>query len=131
MAIYARQFSRGDLAQLLEFISSVAVARIEAPIYLMTSDVAWRLPGSGPKDNLRLWFDASGMVGYVWFEPATGMEFDVRDDLGYGHPVAAEMLAWAETRRREFDPAYPRFVDLTSMTQWADEINRPRVSRIR
>lgn len=129
MTISTRLFTRPDLPVLLDFVSAVAAARPPRPVYLTTSDVAWRLPGSAPKENLRLWFDDSGVAGYVWFEPATGMEFDVRDDLGCRHRVAEEMLAWSESRRREFPPAYPRFIDLTSMAEWADEINQPRAAR--
>ncbi len=76
-----------------------------------------------------MWFDDAGVAGYVWFEPTTGMEFDIRDDLGYAHSLAAEMLAWSETRRRAFAPAYPRFIDLTSMAEWTDEINTPRAAQ--
>ncbi len=129
MAIAARVFTRSDLSALLAFVSHVAVTRAPCPIYMMSSDVAWRLPGSAPKDNLRLWFDDAGIAGYVWFEPTTGMEFDIRDDLGYAHSLAAEMLAWSEARRRAFAPAYPRFVDLTSMDEWTNEINRPRAAQ--
>jgi ribosomal protein S18 acetylase RimI-like enzyme len=92
----------------------------------MTSDVAWRLPGAGAKDNLRLWRDEAGLAGFVWFEPTTGMEFDLRHDLDYDSPIALDMLEWAEARRRAFDPAYPRFVDLKSMQEWSEEILHPR-----
>ena len=112
MTFTATPFTRGDLPQLHAFISANAVARAPVPIYLMTSDVAWRLPGAGAKENLRLWRDASGLAGFVWFEPTTGMEFDLRHDLDYDAAVASDMLAWAEARRGEFGPAYPRFVDL-------------------
>jgi ribosomal protein S18 acetylase RimI-like enzyme len=126
MAFSAHQFARDDLPRLNAFISANAVARAPVPVYLMTSDVAWRMPGSGPKQNLRLWQDAAGLAGFVWFEPTTGMEFDLRHDLPYDHPIAADMLAWSEARRREFAPAYPRFVDLQSMDEWSEEILHPR-----
>jgi ribosomal protein S18 acetylase RimI-like enzyme len=129
MAFSANQFARADLSRLNAFISANAVARAPVPIYLMTSDVAWRMPGSGPKQNLRLWHDDAGLAGYVWFEPATGMEFDIRHDLGYDHPVAADMVAWGDARRREFEPAYPRFVELKSMDEWTEEILHPRTHR--
>jgi len=121
----ARPFTRGDLGQLNAFVAAQA-ARAPQHVYLMTSDVAWRLPGSGPKQNVRLWHDERGVAGFVWFEPSTGFEFEVRDDVGYGSALATELLDWAEARRREFAPAYPRFVDLESMQQWADEILHPR-----
>jgi len=121
----SRPFTRGDLAQLNAFVATQA-ARVPQHVYLMTSDVAWRLPGSGPKQNLRLWHDERGVAGFVWFEPTTGFEFEVRDDVGYASPLVVEMLDWAEARRREFPPAYPRFVDLESMQQWTAEIEHPR-----
>lgn len=127
MTFSAHQFTRDDLPRLNAFISANAAAHAPAPVYLMTSDVAWRMPGSGPKQNVRLWHDASGLAGFVWFEPYTGMEFDIRHDLGYDHPIAADMLAWSDARRREFEPAYPRFVDLRSMDEWSEEILNPRV----
>ena len=125
MPTTSRLFTRPDLPALLAFISENA-ARAPRRVYLMTSDVAWRLPGSGPKQNIRLWFDAAGLAGYVWFEPIASMEFDVRHDLDYGHPIVPQMFAWAHARRREFTPAYPRFIDLTSMEAWANEVAQPR-----
>jgi ribosomal protein S18 acetylase RimI-like enzyme len=121
----ARPFTRGDLAQLNAFVSAEA-ARVPQHVYLTTSDVAWRLPGSGPKQNLQLWHDDLGFAGFVWFEPTTGFEFEIRDGIDYASPLASEMFEWAEARRREFAPAYPRFVDLDSMQQWTDEILHPR-----
>jgi hypothetical protein len=126
MAFSAHQFGREDLPRLNAFISGNAVARAPVPIYLMTSDVAWRMPGSGPKRNLRLWDDDAGLAGFVWFEPTTGMEFDLRHDLSFDHPIDADMLAWSDARRREFEPAHPRFIDLKSMDEWAEEILHPR-----
>jgi mycothiol synthase len=126
MTFSAHQFGREDLPRLNAFISANAVARAPVPIYLMTSDVAWRMPGSGPRQNLRLWDDDAGLAGFAWFEPATGMEFDLRHDLSLDHPIAADMLAWGEARRREFEPAHPRFVELQSMDEWTEEILHPR-----
>src|SRR5262245_33238965 len=95
-------------------------------VYLMTSDVAWRWPGAQPERNVRLWWDAAGLAGYAWYEPALSVEFDVRHDLGQNMSIVPQMLDWAESRRRAFPPSYPRFIDLTSMTEWANEITEPR-----
>jgi ribosomal protein S18 acetylase RimI-like enzyme len=122
----SRPFTRADLPDLLAFVSSNAKARLPRSMYLMTSDVAWRLPGSAPGQNLRLWYDDAGLAGYVWFEPTTGMELDLRADLGYGDRISNDMLAWSEARRRDFEPARPRFVDLGSMTEWEEEVLHPR-----
>ena len=125
-AAASRSFTRADLPELLALVSHSARARLAGAAYLMTSDVAWRLPGSGPRENLRLWHDAAGLAGFVWFEPTTGFEFDLRADLVCSDPIAADLLAWAEQRRRELPPAYPRFVELQTMEEWEDEIRQPR-----
>ena len=49
MTFSAHPFARDDLPRLNAFISSNAAARAPAPVYLMTSDVAWRMPGSASK----------------------------------------------------------------------------------
>lgn len=125
-AAASRSFARADLPELLALVSQTAHARLPGPAYLMTSDVAWRLPGSAPRENLRLWHDASGLAGFVWFDAPTGFDFELRADLGCADPIAVDMLAWAEARRRELPPAYPRFVDLQSMDEWQDEVRQPR-----
>ena len=115
-------FTRTDLPQLNAFISANAVARAPVPIYLMTSDVAWRLPGAGAKENLRLWRDDDGLAGFVWFEPTTGMEFDLRHDLDYDDVIASDMLAWAEARQPAAQPTQPMgfFVTSTGMGDGAN-----------
>lgn len=125
-AAASRSFARADLPDLLALVSGIARSRLPGAAYLMASDVAWRLPGSGPGENLRLWHDDAGLAGFVWFEPLTGMEFDLRADLSCRDPIAADMLAWAEARRRELPAAYPRFVELRSMSDWEHEIRHPR-----
>jgi hypothetical protein len=110
----ARQFSRTDLSGLLGFISRNATAAPQ-PAYLMSSDIAWRLPGSAPKENLRLWYDDAGMAGYARFEPTTGAAIDIRADLTYAASVAGEMPTLAHSRCRQFAPAYPRFIDLAAV----------------
>jgi ribosomal protein S18 acetylase RimI-like enzyme len=92
----------------------------------MPGDLAWRLPGSGAKDNLRLFYDNAGLAGFAWFEPDTGFEFDLRHDLDI--ESARSIVDWAEQRRMEFPPAYPRFIDLESMSDWEQEINSPQGS---
>jgi ribosomal protein S18 acetylase RimI-like enzyme len=121
----SRQFTPADLPPLLEFVS-VNAAKSPRRVYLMTSDIAWRWPGAAPERNVRLWWDAAGLAGYAWFEPTVSVEFDVRHDLTDDHTIVQQMLKWGESRRHEFAPAYPRFIDLTSMEEWANEIVEPR-----
>ncbi|MFV2090482.1 MAG: GNAT family N-acetyltransferase [Pseudomonadales bacterium] len=125
MSIRQESFSRARLTDLLAFVSSNAARRMPDLTYLMPGDICWRLPGSAPKDNLALFYDEVGLAGYVWFEPGTDIEIDLRWNLDYGHPVTAVMLDWAEAARRKLAPAYPRFVDLDSMDAWAREILAP------
>ncbi len=68
----SRPFAQEHLSDLLAFVSIDAGARIPGAPYLMTNDVAWRLPGSTPERNLRLWYDDAGLAGYAWFEPEAG-----------------------------------------------------------
>ena len=113
------------MTELLGFLSENARRRMPDFSYLMPGDVCWRLPGSAPKQNLSLFYDDVGLAGYAWFEPGTDVEFDLRWSLDYDHPVVDAMLAWASSRRAEFPPAYPRFVDLDSMEAWRQEILTP------
>jgi len=125
MAIISEPFARNRFDLLASFLSNTAAHCLPGPSLLMPGDLAWRLPGSDPKRNLRLFHDESGLAGYAWFEPDTGFEFDLRPDLTDNHELIGAIVAWSESRRRQFPPAYPRFVDLLSMEDWAREINNP------
>jgi hypothetical protein len=48
-------YTVGDLPSVLAFISACAAERWPVPSPIMTSDVAWQLPGSEPESNMRLW----------------------------------------------------------------------------
>ncbi len=111
----------GDLPALLRFVADTARQRWPAPAYLTPGDVAWQLPGAAPEENVCLWYDGPRLVGYVWFDPPTAMTFD--------GPLRAELLAWAEARRRGFGPGRPRFLDVRSMAEWEQELRRPRPNR--
>lgn len=119
-------FTPVDLPGFLRLVSAIARARWPASACLMTNDVAWQLPGSAPEENIRLWRDAGGLVGYAWFQPPTDLFFDVRPDLPVDHPVLAGMLRWGERRRRAFGAGRPPFVDVGSMAEWEQELRDPR-----
>ena len=125
----ARAFTRRDLPALRALIAGNARARWPHAAYLMTSDVAWQLPGSAPKRNVRLWFDSVGAAGYAWFQPGTTLLFDLRADLDPDCDLAAEILAWGESRRCEFGPGAPFYLDVKSMEEWQQRLLNPRPVR--
>jgi GNAT superfamily N-acetyltransferase len=125
----ARPYTAADLPDLLRLIAGNAATRPVGRTGLMTSDVAWQLPGSMPETNIRLWWDGRGLAAYGWYQPPDTLLFDVRTDLedsSQGAEAVAEITAWAEARRPEFPPGYPFHIDLTSMDEWADAIRHPR-----
>jgi GNAT superfamily N-acetyltransferase len=121
----ARQFSRQDFSAFLDLVADNAARRPVGHTYLMTSDVAWQLPGCAPKENIRLWSDRSELVAYAWFQPPDELKFDCRNGFGNYTKLLAEILNWAEERRSTFPPRYPSYVDLNSMGEWAESIRNP------
>jgi ribosomal protein S18 acetylase RimI-like enzyme len=116
-----RLYRRGDRPELLRFVADRARQRWPASAYLTPGDVAWRLPGAAPEENLCLWYDGARLVGYLWFDPPTAMTFD--------GPLRAELLVWGAARRRDFGPGRPRFLDVRSMAEWEQELRHPRPTR--
>lgn len=123
---YSRQFSRSDLSDLLSLVTLNAQARWPHVSYLLNSDVAWRLPGSAPKDNIRLWYDDHGLAAYVWFEPNSAITFDLRTELGFDHPLCNEIVEWCAARRVEFPPMEPWLLELKSMADWEQALTEDR-----
>lgn len=125
--LHSKPFSRSAIDDLLALIANNAAARWPDPPYLMTSDVAWQLPGSMPEENIRLWYDDNGILAYLWFQPPGDIKLDVRQGVPLDDGVLGEMLAWAVRRRAAFSTDYPFYLDLESMDQWRDVLrNRPR-----
>ena len=120
-----QQFDREQFGPLADMLARNAAARLPRPSPLMPGDLAWRLPGSDSKDNLALFHDEVGLAGFAWYEPDTGFEFDLRTGLAECEPLLRAILDWAEERRTSLPEGYPRFIDLKSMDDWADEISRP------
>lgn len=127
---HSRQFSRTDLPDLLSLVTRNAQARWPHVTYLMNSDIAWRLPGSGPKENIRLWYDDKGIAAFVWFEPNSPIAFDLRSDLDFNHPscteMCTEMLSWCEQRRLAFPAMEPWILDLKTMQDWENALAEDR-----
>ncbi len=127
--MHAHPFSQGDFADLLGLIADNAAARPVGHTYLMTSDVVWQFPGCEPETNIRLWRDEAGLAAFGWFQPPDTVLFDVRTDLE-DTPLGGEVLSWAEDRRPRFPPGYPFHVDLKSMQEWAEAIEKPVPHRL-
>jgi ribosomal protein S18 acetylase RimI-like enzyme len=129
MQISKRMFSRDSLPALIELISCNARDRWPTMTPLLPGDLAWQLPGSAPKDNLRLWYQGERLIGYAWFQPPCTFQFDVREQTVSSDSIIQEMLSWGESRQLEFDSGYPFYLALQSMEEWADAIvglpNRP------
>jgi len=121
-------WQRSHLTDLLSLVSQNARARMPGATYMMNSDVAWRLPGSDPKNNLRLWFDGEGIAAYAWFEANFPITMDLRTDLAWDHPIVSDLLAWLESRRSSMGPFEPWLISLTTMSEWeaALENNLPQ-----
>ncbi len=63
--ITSRPFRRDDLTDLHALVTLNTKHRWPEASYLMNSDIAWRLPGSNVKENLRLWYDDQGIAAYA------------------------------------------------------------------
>ena len=118
-----RQFTPQDLPQLFELISGIARNRWPAPAYLMTSDVAWRLPLSAPEDHIRLWEDKTGLAAFAWFTPNDTLCFNTRDDIDMDRSMTDDLLSWSTTQARRFPPTNPWLLELGSMDEWAEALN--------
>ncbi len=111
-------FSRERFEDLQQLITANAKARWPRTSYLLNSDVAWRLPGSAPRENPRLWYDDRGVAAYAWFSPNSPIAFDIRTDLAIDSPIGLEVITWLEVRRAEFPAFYPWLLALNSMNEW-------------
>lgn len=125
----SHQFSRDRMDDLLALVTHNAGIRWPHVSYLLNSDVAWRLPGSAPKQNIRLWYDDAGIAAYAWFAPNSPMTFDVRPDLGFDHPICEEIIAWCEQRALAFPGFEPWLIGLTSMVEWEQALTENRAAQ--
>ncbi|MFP6808181.1 MAG: GNAT family N-acetyltransferase [Pseudomonadales bacterium] len=122
IAFSRMQFSRAHLPELLALITANAQARWPEVTYMMNSDIVWRLPGSNPKENLRLWYDQKGLAGYAWFDPNSPISMDIRVDLNWA-AMALDILSWLEQRRALFPPLIPWLISLNTMEDWEQALD--------
>ncbi len=105
MPVYSsRAFSgESDLRLLIEFAQRATAARGPRSTYWHAGDIVWQIvPFVAAKavEDINLWFDGDGLAGVVVFEPPLNFEFDVRAGVALDGSLLAEMLSWAEARRR-------------------------------
>lgn len=103
MTLHTRMFSGDDDARLLAQVASRAALATPQCIDWHVGDVWWGLYQNtvfDPRPNIRLWFDGAEPVGFAWFDPRGSVATQVVPERTDGADLAAEMLAWAEERRR-------------------------------
>lgn len=124
--ITATACSADAFRALAALMSANAAGRLPGRSALMPGDLAWRLPGSAPEENIRLFHLNGELAAWAWFDPPTGFEFDLHHSLPADHFLVGDILSWAESRRAALPPARPRFLTLSSMSEWAEEIEHPQ-----
>ena len=107
------QFSRDELIPYMAFVSSRAKHRFPEPGYLMTSDIAWRLPLSAPKRQIRLWKEGANVIGYVWFTPNDVSVLDTSVP-----ELLPDLVKHAADQAKHYDPTNPWLLSIKNMTQW-------------
>lgn len=90
----------------------------------MTSDLAWQLPGSNPKQFLRLWYENERLTGFAWFQPPCQLQLQL--DAATDPALAQDMLDWGIAVRKEWPKGALPYLDHQSMDEWADAIRNPR-----
>ena len=113
----AFQFSRDELIPYMAFVSSRAMNRFPEPGYLMTSDVAWRLPLSAPKRQIRLWKEGANVIGYVWFVPNDISVLDTSVP-----ELLPELVKHAVDQAKHYEPTNPWLLSIKNMTQWQEAL---------
>jgi len=102
-----KNYSPAMLPGFLGFVVANARDRWPAATCLLTSDVAWRLPGSQPEKDLCFWYQGDQLAGYVWFEANGPCIIDQQNNSEWDHELGLEMLAWLEARRLTIKPLIP------------------------
>jgi ribosomal protein S18 acetylase RimI-like enzyme len=116
-------FERHRLPELCTFVSRRTLQRSPEPSLLMTSDVAWQLPGSDAKANIRLWYAGDELIGFGWFQPPCSLTFDV--DVEQAASVTLEILRWAVERRQQFAVGTMPYLYVRDMEEWAEVGSQP------
>lgn len=123
--ITSRAWTDADYDELSDLLSANAAACLPNPPVLLPGDLAWRLPAARPDKFLQLFFWNRKLAAFAWFEPPTGFEFEIDADLVEKAALLNALLEWACQTRLVLPAAYPRFVDITDMDAWRQEVTAP------
>lgn len=91
----------GDLALVCGFLSE-AVAASPPHYYYHPGDFVWALfqnEDFDPRENVRLFEDDDGLLGYALLEGSDGVIMQTRPDLRGSGEIEDGMLSWATSRR--------------------------------
>ena len=114
------------LPDFLHLVSENARIKWPAASSLLTSDVAWRLPGSYPEKNLSFWYLDDELVGYAWFDANGPCIIDQKSSMGWAPELGAQMISWLEARRQSIKPLHPWLIDLENMAEWEHALTEGR-----
>jgi GNAT superfamily N-acetyltransferase len=92
---------RADFDAMTGFVGAALRARWPGVPYWHPGDLTWMLYPEldAHTDDVRLWCDDAGLVGFAWFYAPVFARFDLRP--GADAALIDEMLDWAEARRRD------------------------------
>jgi len=113
-----KNYSPGKLPEFLDLVAKNALARWPAASCLLTSDVAWRLPGSRPEKNLAFWYTDNNIVAYAWFQANGPCIIDQCAHEPWDDSLGRDMLEWLEACRLAIKPLVPWLIELKSMAEW-------------
>ncbi len=117
MTLHARPFNGDDDAHLLAGIVTRAALATPQCSYWHVGDVWWGLYQNTVFDsrhNIHLWFDEAAPVGFAWFFPSGSVSTQVVPGRADGAVLEAEMLGWAEERRRTISAVDGEPITLTA-----------------
>lgn len=113
-----KNYSVDLLPEFLHFVAENARTRWPAASCLLTSDVAWRLPGSKPEKNLCFWYQLDELIGYAWFDANGPCIIDQKSNVGWNEELGQAMLDWLALRRLAVRALVPWLIEIENMLQW-------------
>ncbi len=126
MTVNSRPFEGDGDALLLTHIVTRLSLTSPTCSYWHAGDVWWGLYKNTefqPQYNVRLWFDDDVPIGFAWFFPPGGVSTQVIPERADEADLDAEMLRWAEDRRRDLPAGDEGHYTLTA-TAFAHDARR-------